>query len=155
MSIRNVIKALIVHDGQILLNRRVSSENGAYYALPGGGQIQYETMEEALVRECLEETGYLVRPLRFMALYEEIAQDPDLRKRYPDYTHQVYHVFLCQLESEAARAPTEEDQDQVGCEWVGIEDLQLLDLRPAAIRDSIAVSLRDGIPLFLGSERSP
>ncbi len=149
-----MIKALVVHDGRILLIRRVGDKNDEYYALPGGGQMHHETMGETIVRECLEETGYHVRPLKFMALYEEIIQDSDLRKRYPDYTHQVYHVFICQLQSEAACAPIQEDQGQVGCEWIGIEDPRLLDLRPTAIRDTIGAMTRDGIPLFLGSTRS-
>ena len=39
--------------------------------------MQYETMEQAVIRECLEETGYSVLPMRFVGLYEEITEDED------------------------------------------------------------------------------
>lgn len=156
MSIRNEAKVVIIHDDRILLNRCASAGNEKYYVLPGGGQIQYETMEEAIVRECLEETGHSVMPLKFLALYiyEEITEDAELRKRYPDYTHKVYHVFLFKLASEAARTPTERDQNQVNCEWIDIKDIQHIDLRPMPIRINIASILRDGIPSFFGSDHS-
>lgn len=154
MSIRSVVKALIVHDDQVLLVRRSGGRYGDCYALPGGGQAHYEAMEETLVRECLEETGYLVRPIKFLALYEEIREDDYLRKHYPDYTHQVYHVFLCGLESERSCPPTAEDYDQVGCEWVGIERLQDLNLQPVAIREIARANLEEQVPLFLGTIRS-
>ena len=69
MGIKNAAKALIINNGKILLNKCQNSlgdaweaiPNGAvYYDLPGGGQNQYETLTEAVKRECLEETGYTV-----------------------------------------------------------------------------------------------
>ena len=55
--IRSTAKAIILHEGRILLNRCADSRNGIYYALPGGGQNQFEPLEDAVVRECLEETA--------------------------------------------------------------------------------------------------
>ena len=63
MSIRSAAKAVILHNNNILLNQCHSAALGDYYTLPGGGQHQYETMEQAAVRECLEETGYTVIPI--------------------------------------------------------------------------------------------
>ena len=57
MAIRNTAKALLVSNGRILVNRCVTQEGGVYYDLPGGGQHMLETMEEAVIREVLEETG--------------------------------------------------------------------------------------------------
>lgn len=37
--IRSTAKAIILHEGRILLNRCADSRNGTYYALPGGGRI--------------------------------------------------------------------------------------------------------------------
>ena len=72
MGIRNDAKAIILDGNRILLNKCHAPQMGDYFSLPGGGQNQYETMEEAVVRECLEETGYTVVPEAFVALYEEI-----------------------------------------------------------------------------------
>ena len=83
MSIRSTAKAIVVDHGRVLLNLCRDQWNGEYYTLPGGGQETYETIAQALVRECREETGYTVRPVRFAALCEEICDDPLMREQYP------------------------------------------------------------------------
>ena len=156
MSIRSTAKAVILREGQILLTKCRDSRRGEYYALPGGGQKQYETLAEALRRECLEETGLLVRPLRFLALYEEICQDPALRRDFPDYAHKMYHVFLCAPEDGAPREPTERDLWQVGLEWVPAGDLGRLPVFPPALGSALPALLEDGAPpRFLGTVLLP
>ena len=54
MPVRNSAKALVLHEGKILVNR-CTSRFGDYYALPGGGQREGETLLEAVRRELLEE----------------------------------------------------------------------------------------------------
>jgi len=53
-----------------------------YYDFPGGGQNQYETLEEAVRRECLEETGYTVVVDRLAGIFEEICTDERFRAEY-------------------------------------------------------------------------
>ena len=55
MSIRSTAKAIVVDHGRVLLNLCQDQWNGEYYTLPGGGQETYETIAQALVRECREE----------------------------------------------------------------------------------------------------
>lgn len=50
--------------------------------MPGGGQDTYETLDEAIIKECFEETRYNVIPVRFSALYEEIFGSPKTRELY-------------------------------------------------------------------------
>ena len=64
MPVRNSAKALVLNDGKILVNRCVS-RFGDYYALPGGGQREGETLLEAVRRELLEDTAS--RPCAFPA----------------------------------------------------------------------------------------
>ena len=47
MNVRSTVKAIILHEGKVLLNRCRDANNGEYFSLPGGGQEQYETMAEA------------------------------------------------------------------------------------------------------------
>ena len=56
MSIRSTVKAILCKENQILLNRCQMENGEIYYDLPGGGQNPYESLEEALHREILEET---------------------------------------------------------------------------------------------------
>lgn len=72
MSIRNSSKALIISNNKILVNQCRYDNGDVSYDLPGGGQKELESMEEALFREVLKETGYEIRILRFAALAEEI-----------------------------------------------------------------------------------
>lgn len=109
MSIRNSAKAVILHEGKILLNHCVTEEGAEYYDLPGGGQHQFESMEEAIVREVQEETGYTVQVRRFLALAEEIEQDQTLREQYPDYAHRIVHFFLAELTGECRTDRSEKD----------------------------------------------
>lgn len=94
MPIRSAAKALMYENGKILLNSHKTESGRIYYDLPGGGQRQYETMEEAVIREVLEETGYTVEVVRFQCIAEEISEDPAMQTQYPEYTHRIMHIFL-------------------------------------------------------------
>lgn len=152
MSIRNAAKAIVLHDNRILLNKCHGHTIGEYYALPGGGQNQYETMEAAIVRECLEETGYTVIPQTFVALYEEIHSSETLRERDPDYAHKIYHVFKCSLADQPRVLPTEQDAGQDDCVWVDIDDIPSINLLPRPVRDHLQHLIQSGSPLYLGSD---
>ncbi|MCL2321169.1 MAG: NUDIX domain-containing protein [Oscillospiraceae bacterium] len=152
MSIRSTAKAIIIKEGKVLLNECYDKMNGHYYSLPGGGQHQYETLYEALVRECLEETGYMINPVRFAALCEEICMHEGFREEYPDYAHKMYHIFICELAEEGAKIPIERDEMQVGCEWINIDSLKHLRILPKVLGDSICDVIDNTVTMFLGSE---
>ena len=118
MPVRNSAKALVLRGGKLLVNR-CTSRFGEYYALPGGGQREGETLLEAVRRELLEETGYRVLPMRLSAIYERVCA-----QREGGMSHKLYFVFLCRLEDEKERVPTERDRYQVGMEWVEVEALR-------------------------------
>ena len=73
MAIRNTAKAIIIKDGCVLLNKCAHRNGTPYYDLPGGGQHPYEPLEEGVLREVREETGYEARILRFCGLAEDIC----------------------------------------------------------------------------------
>lgn len=151
MSIRNAAKAIILHDNKILLDRCRTIGIGDFFALPGGGQHQYETMEEAIVRECLEETGYTVIPETFAALYEEIYTRESVREKHPDYSHKIIHIFKCSLTNRLKITPTEQDSAQLDCVWVDLNDVDSIKLLPICIGDNIRCLLNSESPLYLGS----
>lgn len=152
MSIRSTAKAIIIKDNKVLLNKCDDGRNGVYYSLPGGGQHKYETLTEAVIRECLEETGFTVNPVRFAALCEEICLDGGFREKYPEYAHKMYHIFICELVDHEKELPTEKDLMQVGSEWVHIESLQHIRLLPEVVGNNILDIITNSAPIFLGSE---
>lgn len=152
MSIRSTAKAIIIHNNKVLLNRCFDDNNGEYYSLPGGGQNTYETIHEAIIRECLEETGYDVIPLRFSALCEEICDDPKIAELHPEYIHKMYHIFICGLKSEDRVKAIEMDQAQIESEWIDIGNLNSIKLVPSFLNDNIITMINTDIPMFLGSE---
>ena len=151
MNVRSTVKAIILHEGKVLLNRCFDKNNGEYYSLPGGGQEQYETMAEATRRECLEETGYSVETVRFVALMEEICLDPFIREQYAQYAHKMLHIFLCRLTTTQRLEPTETDESQVAIEWVNVEDVPNVNLLPKQIGEAFLRLISDETPLYLGS----
>ena len=151
MSIRNTVKAVTICNNKILLNLCHRDGVGDYYTLPGGGQLQYETMAQALQRECAEETGYLVEPVGFLAMYEEIYSDPHLRQRFPDYAHKCYHLFLCTVRDNAPQQAAEPDLWQTKCVWTELDLLDTLPVYPRTIGKALRRLIAGEGPCFLGT----
>lgn len=152
MAIRNSTKAILIKDNKILVNRCVMESGEEFYDLPGGGQNMYETMEEGLIREVLEETGYHIKVGRFIALTEEIEDDEQTRKDYPGLTHRMHHIFLASLENEIQDEVTEVDFYQKESLWVSIEEADRLTFHPVALSGKVKSLCTSEIPVFLGSE---
>jgi len=149
--IRNSVKALIVREGKLLLNR-CDRDGEIYFSFPGGGQHQYETLGEALRRECLEETGHTVADARLAGIYELVSTSEDMRSKYPDYAHKIYFFFVCSLTGEESTDPTEMDVHQTGSVWTPLEQCSALNIRPRAAREALHMLLTTQSPVFLGSD---
>ena len=62
------VSALIFHEGKVLLARRRDID---WWNLPGGGMEEGETVDEALCREVLEETGLKVEVGQLVGVYSK------------------------------------------------------------------------------------
>jgi 8-oxo-dGTP pyrophosphatase MutT (NUDIX family) len=85
---RNIVNALFVRDGAVLLALR-SPHRSAYprrWSFPGGHVEPQETLAEALVREVREEVGVFPTGFTFLT---SIA-DPNA----PDIDPATYHMYL-------------------------------------------------------------
>ena len=152
MTIRSAAKAVILRDNRILLQHCVDTGLGLdYYELPGGGQLPQESLYDALRRECLEETGYSVRVLRLFALSEEIITVESVKRDFPHHAHRMFHIFLCEIEDVPHQSHTEEDVHQVTMEWLPIEDVAKLRLRPLNLAAAIPHLLACGEAQWLGT----
>ncbi len=68
--------AVWIAQGRVLLVRRGRPPFRGRWALPGGFVEGYETVEEAVSRELLEETGLVARPRRLVGVYSGPGRDP-------------------------------------------------------------------------------
>ncbi len=153
MAIRSTAKAIIIYNNSILVNRCVNAQGKVYFDLPGGGQNQFETLEEALVREVLEETGYMIKTGPFVAVAEEICDNEELRRTYLDYTHRILHIFLAVLTDEQRREVQEPDWQQQSSVWVPIKEADALNFRPANLTGKISSLLAGEQVQYLGCTR--
>lgn len=152
MHIRCSSKAIIIHHNRVLLNYCRHENGNAYYDLPGGGQNVYESMEQALIREVREETGYTVCVLRFAAIIEEIHTSPEMQKAFPDYTHRIMHIFMAELADEAPHQATEKDYRMDRSVWVPLEEVAMLPaMNPAGIQARFSDIIHSPQPIYMGT----
>ena len=88
---------LIIHDGKLLLERRVDSDT---WGLVGGGCKKWETGEQAMVREIWEELHLRVRPEQLKKL--KVYGEPGRVAAYRDGSvwRMVIIVYRLELEKE-------------------------------------------------------
>jgi len=67
---------IIEQDGKILL---IDRSDGLGYTVPGGIVRHKETIEECVLRETCEETGYTVKITGFVGVYSSPDRDPRFR----------------------------------------------------------------------------
>ncbi|QEN04883.1 NUDIX domain-containing protein [Thiospirochaeta perfilievii] len=133
--IRTATKAIIIKEGKILLNKYNNGKN-IWYTFPGGGQDHNEDLKSNLKRECLEEMGADVEVLDVLFVREFIADNHNPSPSRTGY-HQVNIIFECYLIDENFVKPSQPDPNQIGVEWVKIDELLNYNLYPLSIRKDI------------------
>ena len=78
---------------RILLAQRGKEPLKGYWSLPGGVLETGETLEDAVRREVLEETGLEVGSAAVVEIFERIMRDADGRAEY----HYVLIDYLCRV----------------------------------------------------------
>jgi 8-oxo-dGTP diphosphatase len=127
------VGAVVVRADAALLIRRGKEPLRGRWVVPGGTVELGETLEEAVAREVLEETGIVVRPLEVMKVFDAIERD-GAGVRF----HYVVVDYRCAYVSGEARAGS----DAEAVAWVGEADLSSFDLPPLAL-ELVRSALRD------------
>lgn len=134
----------MLFEGRIVLARHRAG-SAVYHLLPGGGVNYRETIEDALKREVLEETGFTIELGRPLFISDTI--DPTGRR------HLINITFRATITG--GSATTEPMDTRVeAVDFCDPDTLETLDLRPPLapfIADALAEGLDATPTLYLGS----
>ena len=110
---RNItsVGGLVVRDDAILLVRMAYGPNQGRFMLPGGLVEPGETLDRAIAREVLEETGVEANPLGIIGL----------RSRYDDDRNDTYVLWLLEHVSGTPRPHGRENDE---ARYLGLADME-------------------------------
>lgn len=109
------VGAVAIDDGRLLLIRRAQPPGLGRWSVPGGRVEPGETIQEAVVRELLEETGVEGVCMGLIGVAESIDDDH-------------HHVILDYAVEVLAPAPPSAASDASEAKWVALSDVAELDL---------------------------
>jgi mutator protein MutT len=130
------VGAVLVDQGAILLVRRGKEPLLGRWTIPGGTVELGETLEEALVREMIEETGLRVRPREVLHVFDRVVKEGG-RVRY----HYVIVDYWCERVSGTLRAGS----DALDAALVRPEALAAHDLPEDSLRVAMEGFRRSGV----------
>jgi 8-oxo-dGTP diphosphatase len=118
------VGAIVYRASEALLVKRGSEPNRGRWSIPGGVLETAETVEDAAVRETLEETGVTVRPQRVFDVLDFIDFEGE-RVRW--------HYVLIDLLCEYVRGEPFPATDADNARFVPLRELGEYDVAPTAL----------------------
>ena len=101
--------------GSILLVERGKHPLKGYWSIPGGLVETGETLDQAVRREVLEETGLRVKPVEMFGIFERVMRDGHGRAE----NHYLLMDYVCAVTGGKLRA----GDDVARVEWVARKHL--------------------------------
>lgn len=102
------------NEDKFLVGKRISNFDNGLYCPPGGKIEKYESIMDACIRECLEETGIQIINADFLNHVERISIE--------DKKH--YIIFFYFIESFKGKPLNLEPHKCESWEWLKIEDME-------------------------------
>ncbi len=131
-DIRVSVKAIIVNDNKLLTAKK-QDDDGFFYTIPGGGQNHSENIEQALVRECLEEISVTVKMKRLLFIRDYIGENHEFTDHAKRKVHQIEIMFEADILDGIPQNGSEPDTGQLGVEWLPLDKLENYRLYPKAL----------------------
>jgi ADP-ribose pyrophosphatase YjhB (NUDIX family) len=111
------VGAVVLDGERVLLVRRGQEPLKGEWSLPGGAVELGETLEAAVCREVLEETGLEVEPVRVVEVLDRISRDAEGRVEY----HYVLVDYACRVRGGVLGSGS----DASDARWVSLEKLEM------------------------------
>jgi ADP-ribose pyrophosphatase len=114
------VGAIIISDGQILLEKRKNEPGKGKWSIPGGKVDLGETARQTVIREVKEETGLEVETPKLIDVVDNVTRDSDGKIEY----HFVIIDYFVKLKGGILKAADDADELQ----WVPLDDAEKYDL---------------------------
>jgi len=120
------VGVVIFKGNQILLAERNRRPHGKMWSIPGGAQELGETVEEGAIREIMEETGLEIDLKGLVDVVNVISND--------EAGDVQFHYTLVDFYADWVSGEAVADDDVSAVKWVGLEEIQHIELRPVTRR---------------------
>jgi len=110
-------KAIVVHEGKVLLLREAAYDEGTNegkWDVPGGRINAEEPILEGLRREVMEESGLTIKPGRVLGVFET----------FPTIKGEACHIVRVYYEATLQTLEVVLSQDHAEFAWVTVADLE-------------------------------
>ena len=118
------VGAIIRHQDRIVLIRRDKEPSKGRWTFPGGAVELGESLEDAVRREVLEETGLHVELGEVATVIDRVVRDETGRVRY--------HYIIVDYYARPVAGVLQPGSDVSDARWTGLEDLDGLDMTEKA-----------------------
>ncbi len=119
------VGAVVLDGPRVLLIKRGNPPLKGQWSLPGGGVEIGETLEQAIAREVLEETGLTIEVGPIVEVLDRISRDADGRVEH----HFVLVDFVGRPSGGLLRSATDAEDAQ----WVPLSDLARYEVAPVTV----------------------
>lgn len=107
------VAAIVIKDGKVLLGKRKNSHGSGTWQFPGGHLEFNETIEDCARREVLEETGIIIKNIRFGPYTNDIFEK--------EHKHYITLFIIAEYDSGVLELKEPEKCDQWGWfEWAAL-----------------------------------
>jgi 8-oxo-dGTP diphosphatase len=119
------VGAVVLDGDRVLLVRRGHAPLKGHWSLPGGSVETGETLEQAVAREVLEETGIEIEVGPIVEVLDRISRDQDGRVEH--------HFVLIDFVARPTGGMLRSASDAEDAVWAGLPDLSKYEVAPVTV----------------------
>ncbi len=127
------VGGIIIKDNQLLV---ITNEEADYFYTIGGRVKINETSLDAIKREVFEETSLKLEPIKLLYFHENFFSESITNEKF----HEIALYFLMSDDferSEIKNASFTERETKESIQWVSLDDLAAINLKPAFLKTQL------------------